>query len=293
MIDLPSGRPGTAAKAGKLHAHAPLGFCGIGVHSGKPCRMDLRLTSSGGIRFVVGRQSIPASLEHLESSHLCNRLSHQGARVQTVEHLLSALLALGFHHAEIHVEGGELPILDGSAKEFAHQLEPFQSVALPVTKPIDREIRVHDGERFAALIPDDAFNMDVRLNHPHPLLRNQRYVGSPFGPHYQEAIAWARTFGFVQSWPELKHQGLALGSSLDNTIGLTRQGLAEGCAFSHPDEAVRHKVLDALGDMALWPFLPRARYVACNAGHALNARLGRRLYPEKHKQQRHGTTSSY
>ena len=249
---------------------------GVGVHGGKPCRVSVRLPDEGGIRFLLQGRTLHASSRNLADTWLCNTLEADGLRVRTVEHLLSALLALGIRHAEIRVEGDEIPILDGSAHTFTCALLPFSKVQVP-TRALSAPLRVEDGDRFAALVPAESFSVDVRLNLAHPLVQNQRYVGVPLGERYPADIAWARTFGFTASWDEMKQRGLALGSSVDNTVGLTPDGLATGCALHSPDEPVRHKVLDALGDMALWAYLPCARYEAYNAGHALNARLGRLL----------------
>jgi len=260
----------------------PVGCTGIGLHSGKPVRLTLKPAPSGhGLRFVrtdVGVE-IPASLAWLSRQDHATTLSRDGVSVETVEHLLAALFALGVDDASIEVSGPEIPILDGSAAPFVlliHEAgtrphkEPRQY--LRVTKPVE----VVRGSKVARLLPADHFEVSYAIGFDHPLLRHQGRTVRITAETFVEELAPARTFGFLRDVEAMRKNGLALGGSLENAVVIGETGVLNN-ALRFEDEFVRHKAMDAVGDLALLGHPLLARLEAVKAGHALHAALAQKL----------------
>lgn len=259
-----------------------VGCTGIGLHSGKPVRLDLKPAPPGhGIRFRRADVSveIPASLEHLGRLDHATSLSRDGVSVETVEHVLSSLLALGVDDVLVEVDGPEVPILDGSAAPFVfliHEagLRPQAKSReyLKVLAPVE----VVRGGKGARLTPADHFRVSYAIGFEHPLLRHQE-TSFRIGPQtYAEKIAPARTFGFLREVETLRRSGLALGGSLENAVVIGESGILNS-ALRFEDEFVRHKILDAIGDLALLGHPLVGHLEAVKAGHALHAALARKL----------------
>jgi len=262
-----------------------VGCTGIGLHSGKSVRLDLKpAPAEHGVRFYrddVG-VCIPARLENLARLDHATSLSHGGFSVDTVEHLLSALSALGVDDVAVHVDGPELPILDGSAAPFViliHEagLRPLAPLRryLKVLRPVE----VVRGNKWARVSPSDHLRVSYEIGFDHPLLRQQEMTLRVTIENYIEEIAPARTFGFLHEVEMLRRSGLALGGSLENAVVIGESGILNKLRFE--DEFVRHKVLDLIGDMALVGHPIVGHIEAQRGGHALHTALALKLMEDE------------
>jgi UDP-3-O-[3-hydroxymyristoyl] N-acetylglucosamine deacetylase len=260
----------------------PVGCTGIGLHSGKLVRLTLKPAPAGhGLRFVrtdVGVE-IPAQLGCLSRQDHATTLSRDGVSVDTVEHLLAALYALAIDDASIEVNGPEIPILDGSAAPFViliHEAgtrphkEPRQY--LKVTKPVE----VVRGTKIARLLPADHLEVSYTIGFDHPLLRHQARTVRVTAESFVNELAPARTFGFLRDVETMRRNGLALGGSLENAVVIGESGVLNN-TLRFEDEFVRHKALDAVGDLALLGYPLLGRLEAIKAGHALHAAVAQKL----------------
>ncbi len=259
-----------------------VGCTGIGLHSGRPVRLRLRpAPAEHGIRFVrtdVG-VTIPATLAHIGAQDHATTLLRDGFVVGTVEHLLAALLALGVDDVLVEVDGPEVPILDGSAAPFVMLLHEagLRPLAVPrlhlrVLQPVE----VVHGAKSVRLVPSDRFEVRYTIGFDHPLLRHQAYATRITARSFTETIAPARTFGFLREVELLRKSGLALGGSLENAVVIGETGVLNN-KLRFEDEFVRHKILDAVGDLALVGRPLLGRVEAIKAGHALHAAVARKL----------------
>jgi UDP-3-O-[3-hydroxymyristoyl] N-acetylglucosamine deacetylase len=259
-----------------------VGCTGIGLHSGKPVRLTLRpAVPEQGIVFRrtdIGVE-IPATLESLARLDHATTLSRNGVSIDTVEHLLSALGALGVDDVLVEVDGPEVPILDGSAAPFViliHEagLRPLavQRRYLKILKPVE----VVRGAKLIRLTPADHFQVSYTIGFDHPLLRHQAASFRVTPEVFAEQIAPARTFGFLREVETLRRNGLALGGSLENAIVIGESGVLNN-KLRFDDEFVRHKVLDVIGDLSLLGHPVIGHLEAVKAGHALHAALAQKL----------------
>jgi UDP-3-O-[3-hydroxymyristoyl] N-acetylglucosamine deacetylase len=259
-----------------------VGCTGIGLHSGKAVRLDLKPAPSGhGIRFrrTDFGVEIPATLHHLARLDHSTTLSRDGVSIDTVEHLLSALLALGVDDVLVEVDGPEVPVLDGSAAPFViliHEagLRPLATPRryLKVLAPVE----VVRGGKSARLLPLDHLRVSYSIGFDHPLLRHQAASFRITPETFAEEIAPARTFGFLREVEMLRRSGLALGGSLDNAVVIGETGVLNN-KLRFEDEFVRHKILDGIGDLALLGHPIVGHFVASKAGHAIHAALALKL----------------
>jgi UDP-3-O-[3-hydroxymyristoyl] N-acetylglucosamine deacetylase len=259
-----------------------VGCTGIGLHSGKTVRLDLRpAPAEHGIRFLrsdVGVE-IPASLENLARLDHATTLSRDGVSVETVEHLLSALVGLGVDDVLVEVDGPEVPIMDGSASPFVILVHEAGLKPQPVPRrylKVLRSLEVVRGGKSVRLSPSDHFRVSYSIGFDHPLLRHQA-VSVRISPEtFVGGIAGARTFGFLRDVETLRRNGLALGGSLENAVVIGESGVLNN-KLRFEDEFVRHKVLDVVGDLALLGHPLVGHVEAVKAGHALHAALARKL----------------
>jgi UDP-3-O-[3-hydroxymyristoyl] N-acetylglucosamine deacetylase len=259
-----------------------VGCTGIGLHSGKPVRIELLPAPAGhGIRFFrtdVGVE-IPATLGHLARLDHATTLSRDGVSVGTVEHLLAALFALGVDDVRVCVDAPEIPVMDGSAAPFViliHEvgLKPHRAARhyLKVVRPLE----VAASGKWARLVPSDQFRVTYTIGFDHPLLRRQSATMRVSAESFAEQIGPARTFGFLREVETLRRNGLALGGSLENAIVIGETGVLNQ-KLRFEDEFVRHKILDAIGDLSLLGHPLVAHLEASKAGHALHAALARKV----------------
>jgi UDP-3-O-[3-hydroxymyristoyl] N-acetylglucosamine deacetylase len=260
----------------------PVGCTGIGLHSGRTVHLEIKpAPAEHGIRFFrtdVG-VTIPATLAHLGPTDHATTLSAGGFSVETVEHLLSALQGLGVDDALVEVDRPELPILDGSAAPYVfliHEagLRPQRATRryLKVLEPVE----VAHGAKRVRLSPADHFRVSYSIGFDHPLLRHQSASFRVSPQTFAESIAPARTFGFLREVEQLRRNGLALGGSLENAVVIGEGGVLNN-NLRFQDEFVRHKILDAVGDLALLGRPLLAHLHAEKAGHALHAAVAQRL----------------
>ena len=252
---------------------------GIGLHSGRNVTLSIKpAPADTGIVFVRLDQDgarIPATVQYLSHINHATCLARNGIRIETVEHLLAAFHALGVDNVIVELDGAEVPIMDGSAAPFIYliheagikTLAKVRS-ALKLTSPIS----VTDGARSVVAYPCDTLRLSYTINFDHPLLRHQEYSAEIDETGFVDEIAPARTFGFLKDVELMRQSGLALGGSLDNAVVLGETGVLNN-PLRFPDEFVRHKLLDLLGDLVLLGRPLKAHVVATRAGHELHTKL--------------------
>ncbi len=257
---------------------------GVGLHSG--ALVSLRLLPSAantGIVFVrtdlEGRE-VPARIEWVSQQELAMSLRRDGAQVLTVEHLLAALYATGIDNVRVELDGPEVPVFDGSSRMFLHLIDEAgvkDLAAFQSTLVVRRTVRVGaaDGERFMLVEPSDEFGIDYAIHFRHPLVGRQRVALTVTEESFRNELSTARTFCFLKDVEAMRARGLALGGSVDNAVVIGDNGFLSNPRMN--DEFVRHKALDAIGDLALLGFRLRGRIIAQSAGHALHAELVRSL----------------
>ncbi len=259
----------------------PIGCDGVGLHTGQAVKMTLHpAPADHGIVFVrtdLPRPiEIPATARYVVNTELATTVGREGARIGTVEHLLAALSGLGIDNVRIELDGPEVPIMDGSAAPFAYLIRTAGVRMLDAPKSfvvIKKRVSVRDGEKTATLDPCDRFKINCRIDFHHPLISNQTFEMEFSDRTFAREIARARTFGFLRDVETLKKEGLARGGSLENAIVVDEFSILNPDGLRFPDEFVRHKVLDAMGDVALFgrPVIGHLRVY--KSGHALNHRL--------------------
>lgn len=258
---------------------------GRGVHGGTPARVSLLPADvNTGIQFSrPGRNGAPdrvvsASPAAVRNTDFATVIGDgHGALCSTVEHLMAALVGLGIDNAIIEVDGNEIPIFDGSAMPFVEAIKQagIETQEAPrrylkVLKPV----RVSDGRALGELLPYDAgFRIEVEIEFDHRLIGRQRYAATLSPDTFERELAPARTFGFMADVAKLWSAGYALGASLENTICLADDRILNPTGLRFPDEFVRHKALDAIGDLALAGLPLLGRYHSVCGGHKLNARV--------------------
>jgi UDP-3-O-[3-hydroxymyristoyl] N-acetylglucosamine deacetylase len=259
---------------------------GIGLHTGRHVRLTLSPASAGtGVRFVrtdMGRE-VPARVECLSRLDHATRLSSGEASVETVEHLLSALYALGVDDARIELDGPEVPILDGSATPFVDLVLEAGLRALSVPRcqiEILCPIEVRRGDKWMRVSPAPELRVSYSISFEHPALRQQSASFALTPEVFASEIAPARTFGFLHEVEALRRNGLARGGTLDNALVFGEEGALSPLRFE--DECVRHKILDAVGDLALLGLPLRGHVEAHRAGHALHAALAQAVIAAPH-----------
>jgi UDP-3-O-[3-hydroxymyristoyl] N-acetylglucosamine deacetylase len=267
----------------------PISCRGVGLHSGAPVQLTLvPAPANHGIAFVrtdvERRVVISAVSANVVDTSLATTLGKDGVRVGTVEHLLAALWGMGIDNARIELDGPEVPIMDGSAAPFSYlittagirvQEDPKRFVV------IKRPVTVNDGDKEATLAPASRFRVDCKIDFKHPLISDQAF-GLEFSDRgFSREISRARTFGFLRDVENLKKVGLARGGSLENAIVIDEFSILNPDGLRYPDEFVRHKVLDAIGDMALFgsPVLGSLKVV--KSGHALHHKLVEKVLSDR------------
>ena len=258
-----------------------VGCTGIGLHTGKPVQLRLEpAPPESGICFYRSDVAveIPARLEYLARLDHATTLSRDGVSIGTVEHLLSALNGLGVDDVRVGVNGPEVPILDGSAAPFVILIHEAGLRPQPATRryiKVREPVEVVRGSKRIRVSPSEHLQVSYEIGFDHPLLRRQAISLRLSPSTFVERIAPARTFGFLREVEMLRQNGLALGGSLENAVVIGESGVLNKLRF--PDEFVRHKVLDALGDLALLGHPIVGHIEACKAGHALHTALAREL----------------
>ena len=267
----------------------PVSCTGIGLHSGNKVTLSLKPAPADyGIRFQridLDGLEIPATITHLGGMQQYQTgLMREAVSVETVEHLLGALRALGIDNAIVEVNHPEVPIMDGSAAPWVHLIVNEAGVKR-LTAPrrylkVLRPISLAQGDKRIALYPADHLKVTYSISFDHPLLRHQSRTMRITEESFVEEIAPARTFGFLKEVEMLRQRGLALGGSLDNAIVLGETGVLNN-ALRFEDEFVRHKILDVIGDLSLVGYPVIGHLVAHRGGHALHTAFAARGLEER------------
>jgi len=268
---------------------AEVGCAGVGLHSG--ARVNLKLVPAPAGTGIIFRRvdldnfEVEATGRNVARVSYATSLMKQGVLISTTEHLLSAFIGTGVDNAIVELDNLELPILDGSAKPF---VDMVQSVGLKQQRRkrsylrIRKELEVRDGGKFIGVYPvdDDSYSVAYSIDFPHPLIGKTAFAVDLSRDLYTRDIAPARTFGFLHEAEAMRNMGLIRGASEENAIVLTREGIKSG-ALRYPDEFVRHKILDLIGDLALLGHRILGRIVADRAGHAMHTALVSRLLKDQ------------
>ena len=260
---------------------------GVGLHTG--ARVDLALRPAApdtGIVFhridLAQPVTIPAHATNVGDTRLSSTLKRDGVSISTVEHLMSALGGLGIDNLHVDVAGPEIPIMDGSAGPFVFLLQTAGIVEQSAPKRylrIKTPVEIGDGDKWARFEPFPGFRLDFTIDFPHPVFGSEnRHVVIDFAQNsYVKEVARARTFGFMQDVEAMRSAGLALGGSLQNAIVLDETRVLNTEGLRYDNEFVKHKVLDAIGDLYLLGHPMIGQYTAFKPGHTLNNALARAL----------------
>jgi UDP-3-O-[3-hydroxymyristoyl] N-acetylglucosamine deacetylase len=259
---------------------------GIGLHSGNKVNLTLKpAAADSGIRFRridLGDFEVPATVHNLAGIQLATGLARNEVSVETVEHLLAALVSMGIDNVVIELNSPEVPIMDGSAAPFIYLIHEAGVKRLLTPRKylkIIRPIAISRGDKRIALYPSDHFKVTYSISYDHPLLRHQSRTVRVTEDTFVDEVAPARTFTFLKDVEMLRQNGLALGGSLDNAIVLGETGVLNN-ALRFEDEFVRHKILDAIGDLALVGYPVIGHLVAHRAGHALHTEFAAKILDE-------------
>lgn len=265
-------------------------LAGKGVHSGAPVSVVLHPAEADtGLRFLVSKRGriiadIPAEVKNVKNLTLCTVIGDEaGTTVSTVEHLLAALRGLAIDNCYIEVDSKEVPIMDGSSAVFVAAIDEvgIRELSEPrryikVLKPI----RVEEGASWGELVPHAGFHLDVEIDFDTPLIGRQRLQLEMSPGVFRNELARARTFGFMSDVEKLWKAGLALGASLDNTVAIGDGQILNTDGLRYPQEFVRHKMLDAVGDLALAGYQLLGAYRSSRGGHRLNAHVLKALFAD-------------
>ncbi len=266
---------------------------GIGVHQGRPARVVLHPAEAGsGITFLRtnlpnGRERLIEARSHaVRDTQLCTVIGDEtGATIATIEHLMAALAGLGVDNVLIEVDGPEMPILDGSSRLFVEAIDQVGLRTLSASRRVVKvlkPVRVEHGQSVVELLPrSEGFRLDVEIAFDSKVIGRQAY-GMDLDPTaFRRDIAAARTFGFMRDVERLWKAGLALGASLENTIAVGEDAVVNPEGLRFPNEFVRHKLLDAIGDLSLAGYTLQGHYKAFCPGHKLNAMILDALFADR------------
>jgi UDP-3-O-[3-hydroxymyristoyl] N-acetylglucosamine deacetylase len=260
---------------------------GVGLHSGEKVTMTLSpaMPDTG---IVFRRSDLPGSAEikvqpqYVCDTRMCSALEHEGVRIATVEHLMSALAGLGIDNIYVDLTAAEVPIMDGSSGPFVFLLQQAGIVEQAAAKKfirIKKTVEVHDGDKWVRFDPYFGFKIDFTIDFAHPVFEHTgKNVKVDFADNsYIKDVSRARTFGFMHEVEALRSMGLARGGSLDNAIVLDEYRILNSDGLRYEDEFVKHKTLDAIGDLYVLGHPLLCAFTAYKSGHALNNQLLRNL----------------
>lgn len=250
---------------------------GIGVHSGLPVTMRLRPAANDtGVVFIAKHgdgKRISASFRNVNATELCTAVGVPGASVATIEHLMAALSALGVDNVIVEIDGPEVPIMDGSSAPFVDAIDHVGIARLEAPLRylrVLKTVRVEDGEAFTEFSPHDGRRVEVEINFANPIIGLQTFSCDVEPSAFRKEICAARTFGFLSDVERLTSRGLARGASLENAVVLGDSEVLNPEGLRWADEFVRHKLLDAIGDISLAGMPILGRYRSRRGGHRLN-----------------------
>ena len=262
----------------------PVEASGVGLHSGVPVRIRvLPAPPSTGIVFIrtdLDGFRIPANWRYVQKVSYATSLMRQGVLISTTEHLLSTFYSMGIDNAFIEIDNLEVPILDGSGKVFVEMLKTAGLKEYRKRRKylrIRREVEVESNGKRIKIVPDDQFRLTCDVFFPHPLVGRQQFDMEVTPENYARELAPARTFGFEYELAQMRDMGLIRGASLDNAVCFDRENILNPDGLRFPDECVRHKALDLIGDLALVGKPLLGHVIAEKAGHAMHFALVNRI----------------
>lgn len=264
---------------------------GIGVHSGKPSSIVLHPAKSGsGITFLRKAdgdaidQLIPAHVNNVGDTRLCTVLGNpKELHVATVEHLLAALRGMNVDNVLVEIDAAEVPVMDGSSRPFVEAIRNVGTIRQSAPRRyirVLREVKASHGNAHAVLRPHDGTRFDVEIDFESPVIGRQRFITDLTPEVFAKDISRARTFGFLAEAKQLRAMGLALGSSFDNSVVIDDDRVLNEDGLRYEDEFVRHKLLDAIGDLALAGAQILGEYKSVCGGHKLNAMILEALFAD-------------
>lgn len=260
---------------------------GIGIHTGTPCTLLFKPAAPDtGIRFIKNGRTFSAGLGDVSSkadAARCTSIGDAEGRILTVEHLMAALSGLGLTNLLIEVHGDEMPILDGSAKEFVEKLKTLgieRQRSERTVYAVKEPVFCYEGTSALAALPSETLNISYVLDYPHPLLQGQRAEWTESEGSFEREIAPARTFCTREEAQEIRKKGLGLGGTTKNTIIMGESGPVDN-ALRFPNECARHKILDLFGDLSLLGFAVHAKIIGIRSGHSLNHKLARLIKTQR------------
>lgn len=259
---------------------------GKGLHSGKEVNLAIKPSPpDSGICFVrvdYGYE-IKAKLENVVDNKYATTLGTNGINVCTVEHLLAALYGLGIDNARIELDSSEVPIMDGSAAPFVKQIKEVGYTIQEVPRrylKLKEPLELKEGDKEGILIPSEVFRISYTINFDHPLLGCQSFETTLSEESFEKEICKARTFGFLKEVPYMRKNGFALGGSLENAVVIGDSHIINGDGLRFKDEFVRHKILDAIGDISLIGMPLLAHLILKNGGHSFHLKLIKKAFSE-------------
>jgi UDP-3-O-[3-hydroxymyristoyl] N-acetylglucosamine deacetylase len=263
---------------------------GTGVHSGAPVALILHPAEADtGYKFIVTKRGrltaeIDAHVDNVKSLTLCTVIGNDdGVTISTVEHLLAALRGLSIDNCYIEVDSKELPIMDGSSAPFVDAIDEAGVKELNAPRrfiKVLKPIRVEDGDCWGEIAPHSGFHLDVEIDFETPIIGRQRIVHEMSPGVFRHELSRARTFGFMSDVERLWKAGLALGANLSNTVALGDDRVINREGLRYPQEFVRHKMLDAVGDLALAGLPLLGAFRSVRGGHRLNANVLKALFAD-------------
>ncbi|MCK4618480.1 MAG: UDP-3-O-acyl-N-acetylglucosamine deacetylase [Desulfobacterales bacterium] len=267
----------------------PVGFSGIGVHSGKKVNLTIKPAPvNHGIKFVrtdlTDKPSVSAHFNMVVDTSLATVIGYDGFIVSTIEHLMASFAGFSIDNAIVELDAYELPIMDGSAGPFISYIktagieeQPGPRYFFVVKEPIELK---EDG-KFVAIYPASKFKITCTIYYAHPLIREQSYSIDVSDQVFEKEICRARTFGFLQEIEYLKKYGFARGGSLDNVIVLDEKDILNKDGLRFPDEFVRHKILDCIGDFSLLGIPILGHVIVNKSGHSFNHAFLKKFFENK------------
>lgn len=262
-------------------------FSGTSVHTGKEVKLVVKPADpSTGIIFkrvdLPGDNIIKASYDYVVDTNMCTAIANSaGAKVMTIEHLMAAFWGCGIDNAIIEIDSDEVPIMDGSSEVFVRGIRKVglkEQHADKVVINLPHSITVRSGDKLILMEPDDHFSISCQIDIPHHAIGEQDFMFDSRIDRFEDIVAPARTFGFKKDLERLQNLGLALGASLDNTIGIDDAGVMNEDGLRYDNEFARHKVLDCIGDFALSGATINAKITAYKPAHNINNKAVHELF---------------
>ena len=281
-------------KIGKMKHHqqtinTPVSCSGVGVHSGKTVSLSIKPAPvNHGIRFVrrdlPGHPGVAAHFNNVVDTSLATVIGAEGCIVSTVEHLMAGFTGMSIDNAIVEVDAYELPIMDGSAGPFTQLIKSAGTLRQEGSKcyfKVSKPISLSENGKSVTVYPADEFRITCTIAYDHPLIGTQTYDFVINRESFEQEICTARTFGFLHEVEMMKRYGLARGGSLDNAVVIDGNHVLNEGGLRYPDEFVRHKVLDCIGDFSLIGMPIMGHVVASKSGHAFNHAFLEKFFKEK------------